>query len=69
MSRGAMLCCFVVFPRLYCTVADIHPHNWCVSTLTPFTGVGEGCDAGVWRWWWMRACVVLVGHVHDSIVR
>ena len=51
----ACLCCVGgVCPRLNCTVTYmwLHPHNTIgVASLTPFTGVGEGCDAGVWRWW------------------
>ena len=68
MSRGAMLCCLWYFHD-FTVPWQTYIHTIGVASLTPFTGVGEEGDAGVWRWWWMRACVVLVGYVHDSTVR
>ena len=34
-------------------------HTIGVSALTAFTGVDDGCDAGVWRWW-MSGLVICV---------
>ena len=44
-------------------------HTICVAVVTPFTGVGDWCDAGGWRWWMSGGSMfVLSWYVHDFTV-
>ena len=61
MSMGAMSCCLWYFHD-FIVLWQTYIHTIGVASLTPFTGVGEGCDVGVWSKWWegrarARVCV------------
>ena len=63
MSGGFMLCWYGMSTALVYRAIHVVIHTIGVASLTPFTGVDDGCDAGVWRWW-MSGLVICVHELH-----